>query len=94
MNRYQRIQEVIENWEYRQVFCWLVDITDEEVAGQPGYSLLAAPKHIRTMAHKICCCDRYRGEKKNQKAVRRLIKALSFYPEVLEAALTEAFACG
>ena len=91
MTRHQQIQQVIEHWGFRQVFVWLIDITDEEVVGQPGYLPVVFPQHIRKLACKVGCSNRYRGEKKWRKATRRLIKTLTDYPELLDAALTEVF---
>lgn len=92
MTRHQQIQQIIENWEMRQIFIWLIDITDEEeVVGQPGYLPIIFPKKIRQLACKIGCSGRYRGEKKWRKATRRFIKVLSQYPNLLDATLTEVF---
>ena len=55
-------------------YVWTIDSTDEEVAGNPGWNTIVAPRHIRQFAHKIFCCNRYKTIRKRNKAMRRLFR--------------------
>lgn len=78
--------------EYTQYVIWLLDITDEPyLAGQPGYLSQVVSKHISRYAHKIHCCNRFKGKRKQYKAVRRLFNTVcKTYPLLMNEAFTMA----
>lgn len=69
------VQRAIVNGERRDEIAFQVWSTDEpHVVGADGYSAVMSPPDVRRRAGKIVG-RRYRGERKKQRAMRRLLRA-------------------